>query len=80
MKRIDVAYAGNSYSISGRDVTELQQQILDGIAGADRGFWLEVNHGEGQPRPTYLLITAATQVALTPIPGDEEVLPGPVES
>ena len=80
MKRIDIAYGGDSYSVSGRDVSDLQRQILDGVTGAGGGFWLEVNHGEGEPRTTYLLITAATQVALTPIPGDEETLGATVES
>jgi hypothetical protein len=29
---------------------------------------MRVNYGEGQPRPTFLLVTKHTSLALTPIP------------
>ncbi|MCR2812361.1 hypothetical protein NQ166_03215 [Microbacterium sp. zg.Y1090] len=74
MKRIDIAYGANSYSVGGRDLDELRAQIMASVEGAAPPFWLEVNHGEGQPRPTSLLISPATQLALTPIPGDDELL------
>jgi hypothetical protein len=70
MKRIDIVYGGQPYSVGNRDIDELRQEILDGTRGPG-GFWLEVNSGEGEPRPTYLLLTAATDIALTPVPGDE---------
>ncbi|MCR2783554.1 MULTISPECIES: hypothetical protein [unclassified Microbacterium] len=74
MKRIDIAYGGHSYSISGRDIADLREEILTRIGSEAPAFWLEVNHGEGQPRPTFLLITPTTELALTPIPGDEEAV------
>ena len=73
MKRIDIAYGGNSYSVGGRDFAEFRDEITAHIADGSSPFWLEVNQGEGEPRPTYLLITSATQLALTPIPGDDPV-------
>lgn len=72
MKRIDIAYGGNSYSVGGRDFAEFRDEIAARVADGSAVFWLEVNQGEGEPRPTYLLITPATQLALTPIPGDDD--------
>jgi hypothetical protein len=70
MKRIDVAYGGQSYSIGHRDIDEVRREILDAVTDG-RSYWLEVNSGEGEPRPTFVLITPGTPVALTPIPGEE---------
>ncbi|WP_125131263.1 hypothetical protein [Microbacterium sp. 10M-3C3] len=68
MKRIDIRYDGEPYSIGNRSLDELIDEIERGIAGSPGGFWLEVNHGEGQPRPTFLRLTAQSDIALTPIP------------
>ncbi len=68
MKRIDVHYGGEVYSIGGRDFDELKREITDGIAAG--GHWLVVNDGEGHPRPAHLLLTAGTILALVPIPDD----------
>lgn len=72
MKRIDITYGGHSYSVGGRDFDELRDEIAAHLADGSSPLWLEVNQGEGEPRPTYLLITPATQLALTPIPGDDD--------
>lgn len=69
MKRIDIVYGGQAYSVGQRDIDDLRREILNGVRGGD-GYWLEVNSGEGAPRPTYLLITPGTDLALTPIPGE----------
>ncbi|KAA9151640.1 hypothetical protein F6B41_06610 [Microbacterium lushaniae] len=74
MKRIDIAYGGQAYSVGDTDIDELRAQILRG-ARDGAPFWLEVNSGEGQPRPTFLLITAGVDVALTPVPGDDGIHP-----
>jgi hypothetical protein len=68
MKRIDITYGGNSYSVGGRDLSELQAAVLRGHT--DGGLWLEVNDGEGAERPAYLLIAPGIDIALIPIPGD----------
>jgi hypothetical protein len=70
MKRIDIAYGGQSYSVGNRDIDDLRAEIVAGLGEPD-GYWLEVNAGEGQLRPTFLLLTAGAPLALTPIPGDE---------
>src|SRR3546814_12514742 len=70
MKRIDIVYGGQSYSVGQRDIDELRAEIL-AKTRAEGGYWLEVNSGEGAPRPTFLLITASTDIALIPIPGEE---------
>ncbi|MFJ6653952.1 hypothetical protein ACIQLJ_14265 [Microbacterium sp. NPDC091313] len=68
MKRIDIRYGGEPYSISDRDIDDLRAEIAERIAESPEGFWMQVNHGEGQPRPTFLLVTKHTSLALTPIP------------
>ena len=70
MKRIDIVYGGQLYSVGGRD----PQEVLDEIAeGVKRGaHWLRVNDGEGLRRDALLLITAGVPIAVIPIPGDQE--------
>lgn len=69
MKRIDIMYAGQPYSVGKRGLDEVKEQIT--AAARDGGvFWLEVNSGEGEPRSTHLLITAHTPIALTPVPDE----------
>jgi len=70
MKRIDVLYDGQLYSIANRDIEELSAEILTRVQ-ASEAFWLEVNSGEGQPRPTHILMAPGTAVALIPIPEDQ---------
>jgi len=70
MKRIDVTYDGQLYSVANRDVDDLVAQISDGMTRPEP-FWLEVNSGEGEPRPTRLLLTAGVPIALTPIPDEQ---------
>lgn len=70
MKRIDVVYGGEIYSVGGRDFAELQQEIAEGVHRPG-GHWLKVNDGEGQPRPTYLFLTPGVSIGVVPIPGEE---------
>lgn len=70
MKRIDIAYGGQAYSVGNRDIDELREEIL--ARASEPPYWLEVNSGEGEPRPTYLLIAPGSPLALTPIPGDDD--------
>lgn len=69
MKRIDLMYGGQQYSIGNRDVDELLEEIVARLTESP-AYWLEVNAGEGEPRPTQLLITRGVPLAITPIPGD----------
>ena len=74
MKRIDVYYGNDHFSVGGRELEDLQRQIVEGIANAPS--WLEVNDGEGMLRPSFLLLTPGVPLAVVPIPepdvdGDE---------
>jgi len=73
MKRIDIRYGGDVYSVGGRNFEELQQEILDGL---DEGkYWLTVNDGEGMRRDAQLLITPGVSICLIPIPNPDEEPP-----
>lgn len=67
MKRIDVHYGGNLYSVGGRPLADVQ---LDVERAAEGGGWLLVNDGEGARRDAYLWIAAGVPIALVPIPDD----------
>ena len=65
MKRIDISYGGEHYSIAGRDLDDVKGEIATAFdSGAT--YWLEVNSGEGRIRPSVLAITPGTPIALTP--------------
>lgn len=66
MKRIDVHYGGELYTIGGRDVGDLQAEILAGLAAG--GCWLSVNDGEGARRDAQLLLHAGVPITLIPVP------------
>lgn len=66
MKRIDIHYGGQMYSVGGRDFAELQQEISAGIASGLS--WLVVNEGDGDPREAHLLLTPGCSIALVPVP------------
>ena len=66
MKRIDIHYGGDQYSVGGRDLAELQEEIT----GGDTPRWLKVNDGEGAPRTAYLLLAPGIPIAVVPIPDD----------
>lgn len=70
MKRIDIHYGGQLYSVGGRSLEELEREIVDGLTGG--AHWLVVNDGEGQRRDAHLLITPGTDIALIPIPDESD--------
>lgn len=67
MKRIDLHYGGNLFSIGGRNLEDLQSEI---VSYQQDGGWLLVNDGEGMRRDTFLWVTAGVPIALVPIPDD----------
>lgn len=71
MKRIDIVYGGEQYSVGGRELADLQREIATGLA-SNAPYWLEVNDGAGQERTAFLLITPAAQIALVPVPTPPE--------
>ena len=69
MKRIDIIYGGQPYSVGGRELAEIRNDVEEAIRSG--GGWLKVNDGEGERRDAYLYITPGTTVALIPIPDEE---------
>ncbi|MBN9605546.1 MAG: hypothetical protein J0G30_02925 [Actinomycetales bacterium] len=69
MKRIDVFYGGQHYSLGGRDYAEVKAEV-EAALDAGRG-WLRVNYGEGKRRDADLLITAGASIVLIPV--DDEL-------
>ena len=65
MKRVDIQYGGEHFSIGGRDLDDVRREISDGLDSGST-FWLEVNSGEGQPRPAWLAITPGVSISLSP--------------
>lgn len=69
MKRIDIYYGGEHYSVGGRRLADLRNEIESGLASGTH--WLEVNDGEGTMRAAHLLITPGVPLAIVPIPDEE---------
>ncbi|MGN6220829.1 MAG: hypothetical protein ACTHNQ_15110 [Microbacterium sp.] len=68
MKRIDIYYGGEHYSVGGRRFDELRQEIERGLEHGR--YWLEVNDGEGMMRTAFLMLTVGVPLAIVPIPDD----------
>lgn len=66
MKRIDIFYGGQHYSVGEENLERLQHEIAHAARGEVR--WLTVNEGEGAPRPAQLLIGPGVSIALVPVP------------
>ncbi len=70
MKRINLMYDGVQYSVGDRELSSLKDEIVNTVgSGAPR--WLRVNSGEGSAQEVEILITSATQIAITPIAPSE---------
>lgn len=70
MKRIDIYYGGDHFSVGGRRLDDMQREIEEGlVAGV---AWLEVNDGEGMRRTALLLLTPGVPLSLVPVPGDDD--------
>jgi hypothetical protein len=74
VKRIDIVYGGERYSVGGRDVEALKDEIVAGTTGSPR--WLHVNDGEGAAREALLLLSPGIPIAIIPIP--DEPVDGPI--
>ncbi|GAA5211345.1 hypothetical protein [Microbacterium kyungheense] len=75
MKRIDIYYGGEHYSVGGRRLEDLRQEVEVGLMGGTH--WLEVNDGEGMMRTAYLMITPGVPLAIVPIPETPEEIGDP---
>lgn len=69
MKRIDLVYGGEHYSVGGRDLPSLRAEI-EAAMSSDGVGWITVNDGEGAPRWAHLMLTTGVPLAIIPIPDD----------
>jgi hypothetical protein len=67
VKRIDILYGGSTYSVGGRELADLQEEI-GAAASSPSGAWVQVNDGEGMQRTAYLLVGPGTSIAVVPVP------------
>jgi len=76
VKRIDIYYGGERYSVGQRTREDVQGDIEAAMA-ASGPAWIQVNDGDGAPRTAYLLITPGVPLAVIPIPegGGEDTGP-----
>jgi len=65
MKRVDIQYGGEHFSIGGRDLDDVKREVTEGLSSGSV-YWLEVNSGEGQPRQALLAITPGVPITLSP--------------
>lgn len=73
MKRINIRYGSEQYSVAGRELRDLQDEIAAGI-DSGRTFWLQVNDGSGVAQLAVLAITPGIAISLTPIRDPDEEL------
>ena len=69
MKRVNIMYGGNQYSVGQADVDLIKQEIEAAHTGGGPR-WIVVNYGEGRPQPAELLVGPGIPISLIPIPGD----------
>ncbi|WP_426715326.1 hypothetical protein [Campylobacter coli] len=76
MKRIDIYYGGERYSVGQRTLADVQSDI-EAAMTSGAPAWVQVNDGDGAPRTAYLLITPGVPIAVIPIPegGGEDTGP-----
>jgi hypothetical protein len=70
VKRINILYDGKQYSVSGRDVDELKEEIRAAVESAVP-TWLEVNVGEGKYKRADILLTPGVTLAVIGIDADD---------
>jgi hypothetical protein len=66
VKRINISYGGEHYTIADSDPDDVKEQINQALI-AGKPFWLRVNHGEGTVRAADILITAGTAISIVGI-------------
>lgn len=71
MNRIDIIYGGKPYSLSGRSIASIQDEIATAIASGVP-HWITVNSGEGRYEDAYLLIAAGIPLAMVNVKPDGE--------
>jgi hypothetical protein len=63
VKRIEIVYGGQSYTISNRSYDDVRDEI-EAALHSGKPAWLHVNSGEGRLTTSSLLITPGIPIAL----------------
>jgi len=71
MKRVDIEYLGQSYTLPNTSAEHVRHEVEKGFA-TGKPFWLRVNHGEGKPQPVDLLLTPGVGLTVADANVDEE--------
>ena len=69
MKRIGIIYAGREFSVGEESFEQMKADIEEAMHSG-RSVWITVNHGEGRPQPTELLVGPGIPIAIMPIPDE----------
>lgn len=69
MKRINIGYNGQVYSIGETDLDQLKAQIASAVGGDP--LWLSVNYGEGRLQTAQILVGRGIPISLMPVPADD---------
>lgn len=82
MKRINVEYNGQHYTIPHRALSDVKKEIDDALISG-KPHWMTVNSGEGSLQEAELLITQGISISLIgiePTDPDKTLTGDPVES
>jgi len=63
MNRIDIVYGGKPYSLGGRSIVSIQDEISVALASGVP-YWIHVNSGEGRYEDAFLLIAPGIPLAM----------------
>lgn len=63
MNRIDIVYGGKPYSLGGRSLASIQDEISVALSSGVP-YWIHVNSGEGRYEDAYLLIAPGIPLAM----------------
>lgn len=66
MKRIEIIYDGQRYSVGGGDIDALRAKV-ESVQTAAEPTWLDVFSDEGRPQPAQLLLLPGLPIALIPV-------------
>lgn len=67
MKRVDIYYGGQHYSVSDREPEDVMAEIAAGVA-SETPVWMTFNIGEGTVRPASVLLSPGVHIAVVPQP------------
>ncbi len=62
--RVEIVYDSHEYSIGNRDAASVREEVEEALRSGFP-YWLEVQRGEGEYTPTFLLIAPGIAFAVT---------------